>query len=428
MGQDRQAQRPAAEAASRAAPPAVEEGTAAHRGDRPVLKPELQVLVPAVRSVLALALALVIAVLILFALAELRGVLVTLLVGIILAEALRPSLRMLEGWGLPRFAALLVVLLALLSVFGLLIALVLPPALVQINQFIAAMPAYLLRLQSPLSDCRDADRSPCRSPRPGLGRGTHSGEPATGAGARPRWSAHLGALGAIFGSLCRRHRNLARRVLAECHPAAWTTPLLHVCNLHSAGGCGGSAGRCASALVAGRRGQFIMMVAIGGASFLVLLVLDVSFPIPLAIWAGLTEFIPLLGPVLGAVPAILVALVDSPTKALLVALAYLLIQQVEGNFLVPKVMERVVGLHPFLVLASVLMGGALLGILGVLLAVPVAAIADALVTELIFEPAGLNEPSGEGESRSDGDEAAPPATSRWRRAMRFLKLGAGSEG
>ena len=73
------------------------------------------------RSVLALALALVIAVLILFALAELRGVLVTLLVGIILAEALRPSLRTLEGWGLPRFAALLVVLLALLSVFGLLI-------------------------------------------------------------------------------------------------------------------------------------------------------------------------------------------------------------------------------------------------------------------------------------------------------------------
>ena len=158
------------------------------------------------------------------------------------------------------------------------------------------------------------------------------------------------------------------------------------------------------------RGQFIMMVAIGGASFLVLLVLDVSFPVPLALWAGLTEFIPLLGPVLGAVPAILVALVDSPTKALLVALAYLLIQQVEGNFLVPKVMERVVGLHPFLVLASVLIGGALLGILGVLLAVPVAAVADALVTELIFEPAGLNEPSDEG--------ARHPATARRPRLRR----------
>ena len=93
------------------------------------------------------------------------------------------------------------------------------------------------------------------------------------------------------------------------------------------------------------------------------------------------------------------------------ALAYLLIQQVEGNFLVPKVMERVVGLHPFLVLASVLIGGALLGILGVLLAVPVAAVADALVTELIFEPAGLNEPSDEEATprrRRGGHAAAQP--------------------
>ena len=106
MGQDRHAQRPATEAASRETSLAAGDAAAAQRGDRPVLKPELQVLTPAVRSVLALALALVIAVLILFALAELRGVLVTLLVGIILAEALRPSLRTLEGWGLPRFAAL----------------------------------------------------------------------------------------------------------------------------------------------------------------------------------------------------------------------------------------------------------------------------------------------------------------------------------
>ena len=411
MGQERQAQES----------PAAGDDAAAQRSGRPALKPELQVLAPAVRSVLALALALVIAVLILFALAELRGVLVTLMVGIILAEALRPSLRTLEGWGLPRFAALIVVLLALLSVFGLLIVLVLPPALVQINQLIAAMPDYLLRLQALLAiaemeyDLVDLALEGARAAGgqwlarvPGLVGQIISVPLALFSAV---FAAVTGILLAVFWLSATQQ--LDRSLVERLEP----TRRQRVRRIS----------RAMRERIGGwARGQFIMMVAIGGASFLVLLVLDVSFPVPLALWAGLTEFIPLLGPVLGAVPAILVALVDSPTKALLVALAYLLIQQVEGNFLVPKVMERVVGLHPFLVLASVLIGGALLGILGVLLAVPVAAVADALVTELIFEPAGLNEPSDEGEAPGDGEAAAPPPTSRWRRALRFLKLGAGN--
>lgn len=411
MGQERQAQES----------PAAGDDAAAQRSGRPVLRPELQVLAPAVRSVLALALALVIAALILLALAELRGVLVTLMVGIILAEALRPSLRTLEGWGLPRFAALIVVLLALLSVFGLLIVLVLPPALVQINQLIAAMPDYLLRLQALLAiaemeyDLVDLALEGARAAGgqwlarvPGLVGQIISVPLALFSAV---FAAVTGILLAVFWLSATQQ--LDRTLVERLEPAR--RQRVRRISRAMRERIGGWA-----------RGQFIMMVAIGGASFLVLLVLDVSFPVPLALWAGLTEFIPLLGPVLGAVPAILVALVDSPTKALLVALAYLLIQQVEGNFLVPKVMERVVGLHPFLVLASVLIGGALLGILGVLLAVPVAAVADALVTELIFEPAGLNEPSDEGEVPGDGEAAAPPPTSRWRRALRFLKLGAGN--
>lgn len=421
MDQDRRAQQPAAEAASRAPPPAGGDDTAVHRSDRPALKPELQVLAPAVRSVLALALALVIAALILFALAELSGVLVTLLVGIILAEALRPSLRTLEGWGLPRFVALIVVLLALLSVFGLLIALVVPPAIVQVNQFISAMPGYLEQLQGLLEIAET---------RTDLLNLALEGARAAGTQLLGRAPGLVGQLisvpvalfSAIFAIVTgvllavfwlSATRQLDRTLVARLEP----TRRRQVRRVS----------RAMRERIGGwARGQFLMMLTIGGTAFLVLLVFDVDFPLPLALWAGLTEFIPLLGPWLGAVPAVLVALVDSPTKALLVALAFFIIQQLESNFLVPKVMERVVGLHPFLVLASVLMGGALLGILGVLLAVPVAAVADALVTELIFEPAGLNEPSDEGEVPGDGEAAGPPATSRWRRALRFLKLGAGN--
>ena len=415
MGQDRQAQES----------PATGDDAAAQRSGRPVLKSELQVLAPAVRSVLALALALVVAALILFALAELRGVLVTLMVGIILAEALRPSLRTLEGWGLPRFAALIVVLLALLSVVGLLIVLVLPPALAQINQFIAAMPDYRLRLQSLLAIAEM--QTDLRADLIDLAL----------EGARAVGGQLLGRVPGLVGQLISVPLALVSSVFAAVTgillAVFWlsaTRQLDHTLVARLEPTRRRQVRRVSRAMrerIGGwARGQFLMMVAIGGASFLVLLVLDVSFPVPLALWAGLTEFIPLLGPWLGAVPAILVALVDSPTKALLVALAFFIIQQVESNFLVPKVMERVVGLHPFLVLASVLMGGALLGILGVLLAVPVAAVADALVTELIFEPAGLNEPSDEGEMHDGGEATTPPATSRWRRLLRSLKPGVGS--
>ncbi|MAG36676.1 MAG: hypothetical protein CL878_10615 [Dehalococcoidia bacterium] len=410
MSQDLPAQRPSAEAAGGETKPS----------DRPARQQGLQALTLSVRSVLALALALVVAALILFALAEVRGVLVTLLVGIILAEALRPSLRTLEGWGLPRFVALLLVLLALLSVFGLLIALVLPPALVQIEQLISVMPSQLERLQGVLAIAET------RTDLLNLAL----------EGARTAGSQLLGRVPGLVGQLISVPLALFSAAFATI-----TVILLAVFWLSATRQLDRTLvarlkpdqrrrvrriSRAVRQRIGGwARGQFLMMLAIGVTSFLVLLVFDVRFPVPLAIWAGLTELIPLLGPVLGAVPAILVALVDSPTKALLVGLVYLLIQQVEGNFLVPKIMERVVGLHSFLVLASVLIGGALLGILGVLLAVPVAAVADALVTELVFEPAGLNakppspddspSPSSpiEGE-RGPGGEAQPsksPATS-----------------
>ena len=317
MDQDRRAQQPAAEAASRAPPPAGGDDTAVHRSDRPALKPELQVLAPAVRSVLALALALVIAALILFALAELSGVLVTLLVGIILAEALRPSLRTLEGWGLPRFVALIVVLLALLSVFGLLIVLVVPPAIVQVNQFISAMPGYLEQLQGLLEIAET---------RTDLLNLALEGARAAGTQLLGRAPGLVGQLisvpvalfSAIFAIVTgvllavfwlSATRQLDRTLVARLEP----TRRRQVRRVS----------RAMRERIGGwARGQFLMMLTIGGTAFLVLLVFDVDFPLPLALWAGLTEFIPLLGPWLGAVPAVLVALVDSPTKALLVALAF----------------------------------------------------------------------------------------------------------
>jgi len=92
--------------------------------------------------------------------------------------------------------------------------------------------------------------------------------------------------------------------------------------------------------------------------------------------------VPFIGPILGGVPAILVALLTgSPLQAALVVVIMIVIQQVEGQFLVPKVMQKAVGLSPVIVIVALLIGGKLLGVIGALLAIPIAAIVAVLVKQ-----------------------------------------------
>lgn len=131
------------------------------------------------------------------------------------------------------------------------------------------------------------------------------------------------------------------------------------------------------------RGQLMLMVIIGVIDYIVLVILGVESPLPLAVWGGLMEVVPYLGPILGALPAVVVALVaGTPLQALLVAvLLIVVVQQLEGQFLVPKIMQKAVGLSPVIVILALLIGGKVFGIIGALLAVPVAATIAVLVQE-----------------------------------------------
>lgn len=122
------------------------------------------------------------------------------------------------------------------------------------------------------------------------------------------------------------------------------------------------------------RGQLLLMLTIGIIDTIILYFLGVPYFLALGLWAGLTEIIPYLGPVLGAVPAVFLALsLGSPVTALLVVIFYTAVQQLEANFLVPKIMQRAVGLSPVAVILALTVGGKLFGISGVILAVPAAA-------------------------------------------------------
>lgn len=125
-----------------------------------------------------------------------------------------------------------------------------------------------------------------------------------------------------------------------------------------------------------------MLSAIAGTVVAVVLgSLGVPYFFVLALLNAVADLVPYVGPVVAAVPAILLAATQSSVLAITVAVFYAILYQVEGNVLIPKLMEREVGLPASIVLIAVLIGGVLLGVIGVLLAVPTAAILAVLIDE-----------------------------------------------
>lgn len=130
------------------------------------------------------------------------------------------------------------------------------------------------------------------------------------------------------------------------------------------------------------RGQIALSFFVGFLTWLGLSLVGVEYALPLALLAGMLEIVPTIGPILAAVPGIIVALSISQTTALLVAGVYIVIQLLENNLLVPRIMQKAVGLNPIVVILGIIIGGKLLGILGALLAVPFISLAVVITSEV----------------------------------------------
>lgn len=131
--------------------------------------------------------------------------------------------------------------------------------------------------------------------------------------------------------------------------------------------------KIASKLGAWLRGQLFLMFVVGAFSTIGLFIVGSPYALTLGLWSGLTEVIPILGPWIGAIPGVVVGLAESPLQGFLTLMVYVVVQQLEGNVLVPRIMSKAVGLNPFIVILAILIGGKLYGLMGVLLSVPMAA-------------------------------------------------------
>jgi predicted PurR-regulated permease PerM len=130
------------------------------------------------------------------------------------------------------------------------------------------------------------------------------------------------------------------------------------------------------------RGEIVLCVTIGALTWVILTLLGLRFAFPLAIIAGLLEIIPTIGPIISAIPAIIVALTISPIMAIVVALAYEAIHTLENHVVVPNVMKKAVGLNPVIIILAVITGGRLMGVIGALLAIPFVSTLTVILKEL----------------------------------------------
>lgn len=130
--------------------------------------------------------------------------------------------------------------------------------------------------------------------------------------------------------------------------------------------------------------QLLLSGLIGLLTFILLLIFKVKFPLWISILNAILNIIPYFGPVFGAIPAIIVALLDSPIKGLWISLGMLVIQQIEGNILSPKITGDSTDMHPMVIIILLLIGDKFGGFIGMILVIPIAVIIKVLYDDINY--------------------------------------------
>jgi predicted PurR-regulated permease PerM len=307
----------------------------------------------------------------------LRNVLLLLYVSSLLAIGFSPAVRWIERQRLgigrrrfPRWAAILLLYVGFIGFVTIILSVVLPPLVNQLTDLWQKLPGYVDQLQRALVRARLIEHRITWSellqkiPTPGL--------------------AVTGILGAVQGALGLFAAIVTVLILPYylLLEAGWIQQsFLHVVSPERRARMARITGDVTVKVGAWLNGQILLGVVIGVSSTIGLWILGVPYPYVLGLIAGLGEFIPIVGPIGAAVPAVLMGWTVSAKTAVFVA-AYFAIQQfVENNLLVPRIMERQVGVSAVTILVALLIGGELLGVVGAVLAVPTAAIVQVVLQE-----------------------------------------------
>ena len=156
------------------------------------------------------------------------------------------------------------------------------------------------------------------------------------------------------------------------------------------------------------RGQLLLGFIVGVATFIGLVLLDVELAIALAVFAGIAELIPIIGPFIGALPAIVIVLATDPDKIIWVLLLYVLVQQVENHLLVPRVQGHAVELHPAVIIMLLAIAGTVFGFVALVIIIPLVALLRELFWYADHRLSGLSPDEAMARTHVARESSAPP--------------------
>jgi len=320
-----------------------------------------------------------------------RPVLAPFLLAVAFAYLVAPLVNRLAQWGLRRTWAILVVYVFLLGAGAFAVVKLLPQVVSQIQSLTEAIPVYALRVREMVDGLQERVRDMGAPPelRDVVDRNITEMEARAVGMLRDLFAiSTLQKAAGLLASLLLapflayymlRDMEGFKRSFVRAIPHRYRQEILMLLS---------DLDRVISGFV---RGEVLLSLVVGALASLAAMLLGLRYSLLLGLWAGLMEFIPYVGPVLGAVPAVLAGLAESPLRAIEVAVAFAVIQQLESALLSPKIMAENVGLHPLTVMLAVLTGGYLLGGWGLILAVPAVGLVRVLWR---FVVARLTDPPG----------------------------------
>ncbi|MEA2582868.1 MAG: hypothetical protein QOF33_953 [Thermomicrobiales bacterium] len=311
---------------------------------------------------------------------QVRSIIVLLILGILFAAAIEPLVFRLRRRGLTRGQSILTVYVSLIALLVLVGYLVVPPGATQATARIHEIPQLLqeLRDSALASDNQFIRTSGARTLTRAMSayQSLRSNPRIEGGQAISFATTVVGALFTTISTMIvafywMTEKAIIKRVVLGLFPldkrerahALWD--------------------EIEARLGGWTRGQLLLCLVIGVLSAIAYSIIGLEFWLALGIWAGVTEIIPFIGPFLGGIAAVTVALTESWQKAVIVLVFVVLLQQLEGAFLVPRVMRNAVGMTPLTVVLAVLVGSTVAGPLGAILAIPVGAAVQVLVQDML---------------------------------------------
>jgi predicted PurR-regulated permease PerM len=304
-------------------------------------------------------------------------ILVALFIALIFASAVDPWVDWLEKRKIPRGISILLIYLVLFAVIALVIYLIIPPIIQQTAELSSNFPRYLEKTISTFSALKQytIQHGILDNVKEAFGSASTNLQTAAGG----VFSTLTGVFGGIFSFFLILvltfymvvEENAMKKLVWSVVPIRHQPYIMQLIN------------RMQKKIGMWLRGQLILSLIIFALTYIGLLILGVKYALVLALIAGLTEFIPYLGPLLAAIPAVFLAFTQSPMLAVFVAVLYYVIQLTENNILVPKIMQKAVGLNPIVSIAVLLIGFQLAGVVGAILSIPVATAASVFFKDVL---------------------------------------------